>query len=166
MVNDNYRMAPWGDVLYAADGPASGADWWGHYIDDINQTFAGEKWTVDFAAAQKYGLNHIGSSHESWSNSPESIALGGNSGFQALNLAVVKEAPQRVILLGYDMGFQPGGRKHWFGDHPGAMNRESNYKKWVDKFRAAAPMIPVPVLNCTPTTALDCFPRHNLRNVL
>lgn len=166
VVNDGYRLAPWADVLYAADGPTSSGDWWGHHIKEINNDFSGEKWTVDFQAALRYGLNHVGISNEDWSDQYGIVARGGNSGFQALNLSILKEAPERVILLGYDMKAAPCGKRHWFGDHPGALNRDSNYKKWVGSFNNAAPLINVPVINCTIETALECFPRKSLRDVL
>ncbi|HCZ48509.1 MAG TPA: hypothetical protein DCZ11_05850, partial [Gammaproteobacteria bacterium] len=50
------------------------------------------------------------------SASPLRIHQGGNSGYQALNLAVLLGA-ERVILLGYDMH---GG--HWHGRHGGRLN--------------------------------------------
>lgn len=169
MVNDNYLKAPWADVLYAADGPGSGADWWAHHLPQIREIFQGECWTVDFAAAKDYGLNHIGMTQDAWSTRMGVIATGGNSGFQAVNLAAVHPhlpPPDRIILLGYDMKVSDDGRRHWFGDHPGAMNRPSNYQKFRDNFRKAVPHMTIPVLNCTVDTALDCFPRHNLRDVL
>lgn len=169
VVNDNYLKAPWADVLYAADGPASSADWWAHHLEKIKQIFTGACWTVDFSAAKNYGLNHIAMTNDVWSNVPGVIATGGNSGFQAINLAAVHPdhpPPARIILLGYDMGVAADGRKHWFGDHPGGLNRTSNYEKWRDNFRKAVPHMRIPVINCSRETALDCFPREKLEDVL
>jgi hypothetical protein len=157
VVNDCYKLAPWADVLYACD-----LEWWNHHkgVPD----FKGEKWTLTQAAAKKYSLNFINVLfNTTWSFSSDFVASGGNSGFQCLNLAV-NQGAERVILLGYDM--KSGIKKHWFGDHPGALNRGSNYTSWIKHFVRATEFIPANVINCTRDTALHCFPRKNLRDVL
>jgi len=157
-VNDVHRLAPWADVLYAGDG-----SWWDHHAGVPE--FAGEKWTVDRGAARRYGLKRIGiASGVPWSNFPGEIATGRNSGFQALNLAVLQGASS-VVLLGYDMGGVEG-RRHFFGEHPGKLNRGMNFPEWIKRFNRAAPHIKVPVVNCSRETALTCFPRKSLREVL
>lgn len=158
VVNDCHKLAPWADVLYACDKA-----WW-EYYNGVPE-FKGEKWTLNFEAAKMYGLKHIGLCGDDWSDNPEAIATGRNSGFQALNLAV-NQGASRVILLGYDMGFKD--KRHWFGDHPnhGNLNRDSNYKEWIKCFNRAAPRIPVEVINCSRESALTCFPRSDLRDVI
>lgn len=158
VVNDCYKMAPWADVLYACDLP-----WWEHHSGVPG--FAGEKWTVDLEASRKYGLNHIGTLHgEVWSSRADAIATGRNSGFQALNLAA--HSADRIILLGYDMKLGPNRERHWFGEHPGALNKNSDYHVFIKAFRDAAPHIKQKVINCSRATALDCFPQADLRDVL
>lgn len=158
VVNDAWRLAPWADVLYAADEA-----WWEHHKGVPE--FAGEKWTVDRPAAKKYGLNHIGlAMGAAWSSWPGEVAYGCNSGFQTLNLSVIQGASE-VVILGYDMGMT-GGRKHFFGDHPGALNRGMKFEEWIKRFNRAAPLIEVPVINCSRETALTCFPRRALEDVL
>ncbi len=156
VVNDSWRMAPWADVLYACD-----ADWWDHY-DGVPE-FTGEKWTINARAATHYGLNWIGGDEQcKWSKEQGRLATGGNSGFQALNLAELQDA-DRIILLGYDMGATPGGRRHWFGNHPAPLNRPSNYTGWVLNFAEAASVISAEVLNCSRVSALECFKKMDLR---
>lgn len=156
-VKECVKLAPWADVLYAADG-----DWWENYKGMTD--FQGDRWTVDVAAAKKYGLNCIDYINTcNWSNDPAYIATGGNSGFQALNLAVLQGAG-RVILLGYDMGFTTN--KHWW---TGTLKREvrsSDYNFWIKRFCAAVPFIPAPVINCTRGGYLECFPRMDLADAL
>ena len=157
VVNDGYRLAPWADLLYAAD-----CDWWDYHHE--NMEFNGEKWTVNLQTAKKYGLNHIDyKPKEKWSNSPDYIATGGNSGFQLLNLADIRGA-KKIILLGYDMGFT--SKKHWFGDHPPKINRGSNYDEWIKNFNRAKPFINAKVINCTPDSNLKCFEMGDLRECL
>ena len=159
-VNDVYKLAPWAKVFYACD-----AEWWDAHHEGI-ENLAGEKWTINKAAAEKYKLNFIpGLPAKKFSNSPGYIATGGNSGFQALNLAVLHGA-QRVILLGYDMQLAPDGKRHFFGNHPGGMNRNSRYQDWIKNFRRAKPYIKIEVINCTRETALDCFPKTKLKDAL
>lgn len=153
VVNDCYKLAPWADLLYAAD-----TQWWEHHKGV--EGFKGEKWTVSHEAEKKYGINRIDyKSNLVWGDG-EILATGGNSGFQVLNLAVMRGAT-KVILLGYDMG-----GKHWFGDHPPHMRKNSPYGDWIKNFNKAAPLISVPVINCTRNTALECFPRMELQDVL
>lgn len=157
VVNDGYKIAPWADVLYAAD-----TDWW-DYHDGVTQ-FDGERWTCAKESSLKYGINHIDyKPQEKWSSSPDWIATGGNSGFQAVNLAEIHGAT-KIILLGYDMGFT--NKKHWFGEHPSRINRPSRYDEWIKRFNDAKPLIKAEVINCTPNSNLKCFPMADLRDVL
>lgn len=153
-------LAPWADVLYAAD-----TDWW-----ELNKgapDFAGDKWTVSEEAAKKYGLSHIVYDTELlWSNKPGLIATGGNSGFQAVNLAVLQGA-KRVILLGFDMGYDRRKQdKHWWEKQIDRKSRPSNYEMWIAHFNKASKIIPVPVFNASRLSALECFPRVTVHDVL
>lgn len=161
-VNDCYRIAPWADALYAAD-----EEWW--HLHKGAEGFAGEKWTQSSAAATRYDLRHIeGVDRPGLSLDPHRIHFGLNSGFQALNLAVLLGA-YRILLLGYDMRLAASGKRHWFGDHPGAMNKDSDYRAFAARFDAILPQLDavgVEVINCTPGTALRCFPQAELRTVI
>lgn len=159
-VNDCYRMARWANYVYAAD-----PEWWDAHAEAVGYLGA-EAWTCNPDSAQKYNLNYIrADSRLLWSGDPTVVASGGNSGFQTINLAVLHGAT-KVVLLGYDMQLGVKGKKHWFGDHPPGVDRGSNYGDWLARMRKAAPMIPVPVFNCSRDTAIDCFPRKALKDVL
>lgn len=158
-VKECHHMAPWADVLYAADW-----DWWDKFKGVPE--FQGEKYAIDKAICDKYGLNYVPYKDGCvWSTDPAYIATGGNSGFQAVNLAVLQGAA-RVILLGYDFGHQPGQPKHWWDAQHPRESRWSHYAEWIKRFEAAAPLIPVPVLNASRESALTCFPRVKLGEVL
>lgn len=157
VVKECKDLAPWADVLYAADG-----DWWER--ENGCPDFTGDKWTVHPEAAKKYGLKCIDyKPQDTWSFEQDWIATGGNSGFQALNLAVLHGA-SRVVLLGYDMGFVKN--KHWWTGKKDRPIRCSNYQEWIEKFNKAAPLIPVPVLNASRLSNLKCFPRVKIMDVL
>lgn len=159
VIKESYKLAPWADVLYAAD-----SDWWD--IRNGCPDFNGEKWTCTPEAEKKWGIKRIDYKVEiPWSNEAGLVATGGHSGFQALNMAVLDGASE-VILLGYDLGHQ--GRKHWWDDVPDLKRecRASDYNQWIKRFHAAVPHIKVPVYNASRFSYLTCFPRVNLEDVL
>lgn len=94
------------------------------------------------------------------------LLTGRNSGYQALNLAVLAGA-KRVVLLGFDMCFK-GGKSHWFGDHPIA-NVEADFRNYAKAFRTTLPQLErvgVEVLNCSPISLIDAFPKVTLEEAL
>lgn len=97
-----------------------------------------------------------------------SIGDGGNSGFQALNLALHFGA-SRVALVGFDM--HAVGGVHWHGKHPRGLNnpRPSNFVRWRRAFEASAPVLEaagLDVFNTSAQSALDCFPKASLEDLL
>ncbi len=160
VINEMIFTVPFADVLYAAD-----PDWWNAYRGC--QHFDGEKWTQCLKTANKWNLNHIQLDRNAlWSNTPGVIASGRNSGFQALNFAVLCGA-EKVVLLGYDMGSGPAQQKHSFDNElTPKIIRESNYPAWIKHFHKAAPQIPVPVYNASQQSKLECFEKVNLKEII
>jgi hypothetical protein len=162
VVNDNYRLAPWADLLYAADWA-----WWDHY--DGVMGFQGEKWTCDERAAREFGLNFIpvAARGDGFSHDPAVLhRMGGNGGGQLANLVYLRGAAP-IYWLGFDM--QPtGGKKHHFGDHPKPLNRGQNFTGWRQAMDAAAPDIlsRVPITNCSRESALTAYPRALIADCL
>jgi hypothetical protein len=158
VINDNYKLAPWADVLYACDPM-----WW-EWHNGV-PGFEGCKITQDKKSAKKYYLDHIQSARKpGLSLHPSTIHTGANSGYQAINLAYHFGA-KKIILLGYDM--QIGKRSHWFGEHPNGVR--SNYTDFLHHFKTIAAQLPaldLEIINCTRVTALNCFPTANLESVL
>jgi hypothetical protein len=159
-VNDNYKLAPWADVLYAAD-----EHWWRwhHGVP----SFHGLKFSIE--ASQGKATKHAqilkNCGHEGLELRPHGLRTGRNSGYQAVNLAVHLGAA-RIVLIGYDMKCT-GGKTHWFGEHP--IRQEKQYATFLTKFETLVqPLanIGVDVINCTRETALLSFPRKPLREVL
>jgi enoyl-CoA hydratase/carnithine racemase len=101
------------------------------------------------------------------SESPNAIATGSNSGYQAINIAVLAGA-KRILLLGYDMKFAAGKKSHWHGGHPLQMP-EGAYTRYARKFKTMLPQLErlgVAVINCTPGSAIDAFPRGDIASLL
>lgn len=158
-VNDAYKLAPWADALYACD-----YEWWEHHKDNVPRGMVCYTWSD--RAAREFGLNHIEGRSTldvgvHFSTAPGWIVTGGNSGFQAINLAYLLGA-RDIVLLGFDMGHDKSDKSHFFGDHPPSLYKASPYRDWIKHFNAAAPEIAaagVRIVNASRRTALDCFPR-------
>lgn len=93
---------------------------------------------------------------------------GGNSGFQALNLAVQFGA-KRIILVGFDMRLDLG--VHWHGPHGKGLNnpRDILFASWRDALNGAAASLAglgVEILNASPVSALTAYPIVDLREAI
>lgn len=159
VINDNYKIAPWADLLYAADKP-----WW-----DFHQPeFAGQKWTQDEAAAALYGLKWVnGQWAPGISHSQNFIHYGYNSGFQCVNLVYLMGA-KRILLLGFDMQ-RTAKKTHWFGDHPQELHRHADYGRWartMDKAARRYEKAGIEVVNCSRETALREYKRGLITDCL
>lgn len=159
-INDAYRLAPWADALYACD-----AKWWRWHQGAPG--FAGPKFGLrrndDVFPVDVTVLDNTG--EDGLESHPSGLRTGRNSGYQAINLAVLFGAA-RILLLGYDMA-RKDGKAHWFGNHPD--HQDSPYHTFIEKFNAVAPVLHalgVEVLNCSRESALTCFPRVPLTEAL
>lgn len=175
VINETWRMVPTADALYAAD-----AAWWSLRIGDVRRDFKGELWT------QQEGLIRLpGSKREPWSDvagrlginvirsvagagicpEPDAVYRGGNSGHQAIGLAVLFGA-RRIVLCGFDM-MRHAGKSHWHGDHVGLAN--GNPASFIQHFDKLAPELAqagIECVNASAVTALKCFPRASLAEAL
>lgn len=161
-VNCTFRLVPWARCLYAGD-----LQWWERYGAEAAD-FAGEKWTRDETAAIRYRLHYV--------RRKEGLGLcrerghvhsGGNSGYQAVNLAYHFGA-RKIVLLGFDMHRRDGG--HWHGEHEGMLSApQSHIVIWRRAFESLAfdlRAAGVDVVNATEGTALTCFPRVPMSQAL
>lgn len=99
------------------------------------------------------------------------IFTGGNSAFQALNLAV-NEGAVRVVLLGVDLQ-ATGGRSHWHGDHPeapGLTNPRAEafhiFKTSFDNASRQLKMTDIEFIQASRETALTTWPRMDIQTAL
>lgn len=170
-INDAHRYAPWADVLYAAD-----ANWWiaHHGVP----SFAGEKYmtmspTPDGERIVIPGVRRLRPGpYRGLSLKADRLCLGlaggCNSGYQAINLAVLMGAA-KILLLGYDMQQDANRRSHFFGKHPAPLCNASPYelmaKAFLDLVDPLA-ALGITILNCTRETALTAFERQPLEMAL
>lgn len=161
-INTTFQLALWADVLYGCD-----LEWWNSVSGAPD--FTGEKWTVNRKAADKWKLNFIqGRGGNGLSLEDGMIHHGSNSGFQAMNLAVLWGA-KKIVMLGFDMKPSADGLRHWHGEHPQGVRRRSDYQVFAKFFELAAPQfkeIGVKVINATRDTALSCFETATLESVI
>lgn len=170
-VNDACRLFPDADILYACD-----AEWW--HVHCGAPKFSGERWSSQGdrlrddkrEAAAAYDIKLIrGTDQPGFSYRPDLIHYGNNSGYQATNIAGHKIGWNgTIVLVGFDMR-RVKGRSHFFGEHPSTLRTtRTGYDKWPKLFAEAAHGLPqtVRIVNCTPDSALTCFPMVELADAL
>lgn len=169
-IKEAARLAPWADAFYCGDGP-----WMAAHRDEV-QSFRG---TVN-AIEQEPGRHKLeavlsfrpdlkifrNDGTEGLCEDPAGLRTGCNSGYQAVNLAFHMLA-RRIVLLGYDLKAGANGRMHWF--HRQFEHQPSAYLSWAPLFRTLVDPLTrhgVEVVNATPGSALDAFPRVTLQEAL
>lgn len=143
-VSDSYRLAPWADALVSND-----RNWWDCHRDARN--FAGKKFA---SVALPGGVQAL----------PREGTFGGglNSGLQGLRVAKLLGAT-KILLLGFDLSAERGA--HYFGAHPHPLKHTTTkrFAKHVEQFNK---WHGVPVINCTPRSALKRFPMSTIEQQL
>lgn len=141
-ISNTYELAPWADVLVSND-----RRWWMNYSDALK--FQGEKYCGLCIDAPKGVTKFHGA------------ISGSNSGLLALMVAVKKGA-KRILLFGYDMG-----GSHYFGDHAHGLpnpsqKRFESFKKQFAGYKPSG----VQIINCTPGSALKCYPFGDAKELI
>lgn len=167
VVNNAYQMAPWADVLYAADHK-----WWRWANTDpvrhpTFHQFTGLKFATGNKTNEWPNVTKLQTTRENGLELQRTgLAKGAHSGYQAINLAVHLGA-KTIILLGYDMKAGPRGKKHCHPDHPD--NSVVNFQAWLPQYRTLVEPLKaqgVRVINCTRSTAIHCFEKMRLEEAL
>jgi hypothetical protein len=121
------------------------------------------------AAIQPLHKIEVKSGADEWLlDEPGRIGDGGNSGFQAINLALQFGA-SKIILVGYDMRLDRG--VHWHGRHGSGLNnpRDVNVMRWRRAIDAAAPTaarLGVRIINASMESALCAYPKMSIEQAL
>jgi hypothetical protein len=132
--------------------------------------FAGERWSSHTNAEvndkrechARFGLSIVYGEHgKGFSTDQNKIHYGSNSGFQAINLAILMGAT-RIALVGFDWQ-QVDGKSHFFGEHPAGW-AAPQFRTFNAEIEYAAKHLPagVEVYNCTPGSALRAFPMRSI----
>lgn len=181
-VNDAYLLAMWADVHYAAD-----SHWHKWHTEGIARAgftaqqvashwanFQGQKCSIESSGGniQDHSVHMLRNktfpNHSlGLSTDPRALVTGRNSGFQALNLAILAGA-KRILLIGFDGKPASDGKAHWFGDHPRPTPQAAYplYRQAMSAAEQAIEAAGVQVINCSPGSAIDSWPKHRLENML
>lgn len=181
-VNDAYLVAPWADLLYAAD-----SHWWrwqaearakpgfpSARVREIFEAFAGERCSISNSGANiaDERVHLVKNAHGSvkgfgLSLDCRRVVTGWNSGFQALNVAVLAGA-KKIALLGFDGAPAKDGRTHWHGGHPRPTPAAAFplYAQAMSHAERQLADAGVRVVNCSPGSAIDAFPKMDIREVI
>lgn len=143
-IGNAFQLAPFAEFIAASD-----AAWWMKYPDALA------------AHAQKFCMGKEVKGVELVSIP----ALGGTMNSGVLGLECAKRlGADRILLLGFDMR-----GSHFFGKYVNGLRNTSNaqrlnhlkqYEQWARTNRG------IEVINCTPNSAIECFPRAELNAAL
>ena len=145
VVSDAYRLAPWADALVSQDSA-----WWRAHPEALQ--FAGRRLSGGYPPVP--GTERV--------TFDGGISTASNSGLLACHVAVYTLGARRLLLCGFDMG-----GSHFFGKHPAplkntAPHRFDVFRQQFAQFRPRG----VEILNCTPGSALHCYPKKLLTDAL
>lgn len=168
-VNDAVFAAWWADWLHGCD-----FKWWNWHRLSATK-FPGIKTTLSPGCPPGWGVKRLrnaasadeGGQMGGFGEAPDTVAPGGNGGYQAIQCAAKAGSP-RVVLLGFDMKPAADGAGHWFGEHPDGM-RSDWHLTMLPHFKGLAAALVergVEVVNCTPSSALTVFPAARLEDAL
>lgn len=108
------------------------------------------------------------------SDNPSALSWNGNSGAAAINLAV-HFGVRKIVLLGFDMSLDENGKSHWHNAHHPMEMPVTKIKKpppfhrhlrGFPKIAEDAKHRGVEIINCSPNSMLDVFPKRSLKEAL
>jgi hypothetical protein len=165
-IKGNVELAPWSAAVYGCD-----FGWW-NSVRGLPD-FTGPKFAYADRACDRFHLTKIHipkvSEDRILTETTGTVGAGGNSGFQALNLAVQFGA-KRLLLIGFDC--HDRGGVHWYGRntaHGMGNPGDSNFRRWVPAFEAAASQLQdmgVEVVNASPDSAIKGFRKQSVAETL
>lgn len=156
-----------GWLVYAAD-----AAWWQHPSNSGVFDEPALKVSIEHGdesrAVGRRGVGLLRRENHGYSDDPCCVAALGNSGAQAIQIAV-KTGAARVLLCGFDFRVTPEAC-HWHGAHPAGLRATDPdlYASWAKRLAAIAPALleRCEVINVTPDSALTCFRFMSLEDAL
>lgn len=159
-------LCPWADVAYGCDAP-----WWKHRkgLPDFKGLKVGWDEKIPFRDVRRIKIKRRlpnGYVDQILVDELGAIGSGGNSGFQAVNLAIQFGA-NRILLVGFDLsGEHYYGRNNWFkGGNPDKSVFDACIKAWSDNTEIIR-SLGVQVINTNNQSALRCFPKHSIEDAL
>lgn len=137
-IKQSYDLVPFCDLVYGCDAP-----WWRHRRG--LPEFKGLKVCHDVPGravfADVAAIRIDRSSDRILLREPGLVGNGGNSGFQALNLAVQFGA-RAILLIGFDCSDRSG--VHWYGRNNWSLASnpdDNNFRRWIAAYENAATVL-------------------------
>jgi len=185
-VNNAYELFPFADAHISCN-----YDWWEYYWPKsaILREMACPKYTWYKHIADRYGIQYVKAVvKDGLSIDPQIIHINHGSGPMGINLAL-HLGVKKLLLVGHDMKFAPdynGARRkagstdrHFFGEYPKELQHWPSVKvgkskpgvmdgliEAYDKMVPQLPSLGMEIINCTPGTALNSFPKSTLEEEL
>ncbi len=178
VVNNAWQWKPDADALYACDW-----QWWAYHAPHVGsfsglrvrgsipstEEMARLKPSELFRSSQPYGVRCAAKRDAPLQWLSDYTANGGNSGFQAANLAA-RWGAKRIILVGMDCD---GPESHVKGGADGRPGRSVQGKgtiaAWLAAWRSSAPQFlaaGVDVINASGGSRIACFRKASLVDAL
>ncbi len=178
-INNSWEKLPEADILYFCDRV-----WWDKKPPKADHLATVYKTNAEAAKAHFRGqyvvslaadcadpfVKHLRNAgrNGALSTNPSALAHGSNSGYQAINLAVLLGA-KRIVLLGIDMKVD-GAKTHWHQGHGQDIHTMGHrlktmagyFPRLLEPLRSAG----VEVINSSMESALTCFPKVPLAEIL
>lgn len=154
-INSAWHTYPKADVLFGAD-----ARWWREFKPGFPGLCisTGPTGSPRVKVLEKVLPDRL-------ATDPGKVALRKSSVTGAINIAVHFGAA-KIVLLGVDGRLAPDGKRHNHGEvYPWAL-RDGCFAEHAAEFRQIAGSVPVPVINCSPVSDLDVWPRMTLEDAL
>jgi len=185
-INNSYQVID-PDIHFACN-----FQWWDYYFKTdprLKELRDGgtDMWTWNKDTANKYKINHVpGRWKDSLSTDKKWIHFGHGSGFEGLGVCYHYDF-HTIVLVGYDLKFPKGyngkkkvvgeGKRHYFGEYPKTLQHWTQSPNSVDKNGKLIGLIQlyekidckkldVNIINCTPGSALTCFPNKRLEEAI
>jgi hypothetical protein len=169
-INRSFIFAPWADIVYFCD-----RRWWQLDASELLQHFTGRYIVTISGVCDPRVKNLRNTGNRGLEASPFGLKFGGNSGYQAINLAVHLGA-KNIVLHGYDLkteGLRTHGHQGYSTPGLGEKAYECRITSALERFKIAFPMLVQPlkkagvsVYNANPDSALNCFPKITFEQAL
>ena len=153
-INDTYKIAPFADVLYFCD-----KRWYEWHAEGV-EAFRGKVVTLENYDLGSDKIKHLHNYGRDGLHldPPDGVMTGRNSGYQAINLAILFGA-KRILLHGYDMRWIDG-KAHFHKGHPVETAADIYERCMLPQYKQLPPLLAklgVTVVNMTPNSALTVF---------
>lgn len=175
-VNDAWRIRPTAAVMYFCDG-----SWWQDQVKRNPKSLDGSRYFTDTIYRNLWVKGDVAgefadhpqvhtlklSGQRGFDPDPSALRHGSNSGYQAIHLAVHLGA-KRIILLGFDMHVRPDAT-HWHQEERVANFAQVLKLSMLPHFDTLVRPLAergIEVLNATPGSALECWPKVTLAQAL